>query len=251
MTCDISMWFYSGLTWRGWTLHLHHCAFLKFTDIVHIGRSVMSHKWNSLYVTVLNLSSLLFLIKVRVLSLLAVTSSTLKVRPNVIPSRGHRVASAVFGFHRTLLLTRSSAGDLTALSDTSLQTFKVHLEIHLKPCLLFGTHSCWREVDTEPVVRAFSWWRRHDCWPFDGICCCLTCCDEAGHCCVSTHTCFIVYTSSFLPFPVCSFICFYNIQYIFFYIYVIYLGVVWLWSCNQLMSMLAFSEKAVFTFLSE
>lgn len=28
---------------------------------------------------------------------------------------------------------------------------------------LFGTHSCWCEVDA--VVRTFSWRRRHDCWP--------------------------------------------------------------------------------------
>lgn len=55
-----------------------------------------------------------------------------------------------------LRLTCSSAGELlTALSDTSLQTFKVHSEIHLKSRLLFGTHSCWSEErDTE--VRTFS-----------------------------------------------------------------------------------------------
>lgn len=79
------------------------------------------------------------------------------------PSKYHsfiRSQSGCCGWWLTLssplLLTRSSAGELlTALSHASLQTFKVHSEIHLKSQPLFGTHSCWSAADKGTVVRAF------------------------------------------------------------------------------------------------
>lgn len=90
------------------------------------------------------------------LSLILYTESPSKYHSFIRSQRG--CCGCWFTPSSPLLLTRSSAEEhLTALSDTSLQTFKVHSEIHLKSRLLFGTHSCWSEVDIDTVVRNCSW----------------------------------------------------------------------------------------------
>lgn len=201
-----------------------------------------------------------FLIKVKPWTLLHCRwHFTLKVRPNIIPSSGHRAAAAAVGWPWALhcfwhALQQESSWLCCHTLHSRVQTFKVHSEIHLKSRPLFGTHSCWSAVDKDTAVRAF-WWRGHDCWPCSWASAAVWPAVMKQAIAVSWlilfyfFTCFNVYISCFLPYPVFSFICLYNIQYIFFYIYVMYLGVVW--SYNQVTSMLVFFWKAEFTFLSK
>lgn len=117
----------------------------------------------------------------------------------------------------------------------TLQTFKVHSEIHLKSCffiwdpfLLVWGGRCSQDLLLEKTTRLLTL--------FIGICCCLTCCDEAGHCCVLTHFVFSLVSMLFIC-PV-----FALILYLVLYAYTIYstyfsifMSFIWEWcDCDHI-----------------